>query len=71
LSHTTDDLGGRVALGKWDADNPPTAGLNDVQRSPHYPGGVALRFARIKGYRHDKRAEDADTIESVLRLAPS
>jgi ATP-dependent DNA ligase I len=44
--------------------------FNDVQRSPHYPGGVALRFARIKGYRHDKRASDADTIESVLRLAP-
>jgi DNA ligase-1 len=44
--------------------------FNDVQRSPHYPGGVALRFARIKGYRHDKRAEDADTVESVVRLAP-
>ena len=44
--------------------------FNDVQRSPHYPGGVALRFARIKGYRHDKQASDADTIESVLRLAP-
>lgn len=43
--------------------------FNDVQRSPHYPGGVALRFARIKGYRHDKRAEEADTIESVLELA--
>jgi DNA ligase-1 len=44
--------------------------FNDVQRSPHYPGGVALRFARIKGYRHDKVAADADTIESVVRLAP-
>jgi len=44
--------------------------FNEVQRSPHYPGGVALRFARIKGYRHDKRAEEADTIESVLELAP-
>jgi DNA ligase-1 len=44
--------------------------FNDVQRSPHYPGGVALRFARIKGYRHDKQASDADTIESVLKLAP-
>ena len=44
--------------------------FNDVQRSPHYPGGVALRFARIKGYRHDKQAADADTIEAVLRLAP-
>jgi DNA ligase-1 len=45
--------------------------FSDVQQSPQYPGGVALRFARIKGYRHDKRAEDADTIEAVLRLAPS
>jgi len=44
--------------------------FNEVQRSPHYPGGVALRFARIKGYRHDKRAEEADTIEAVLELAP-
>ena len=44
--------------------------FNEVQRSPHYPGGVALRFARVKGYRHDKRAEDADTIDAVLRYAP-
>jgi len=44
--------------------------FNEVQRSPHYPGGVALRFARIKGYRHDKRAEEADTIASVLELVP-
>jgi DNA ligase-1 len=43
--------------------------FSDVQRSPQYPGGVALRFARIKGYRHDKRAEDADTIDAVVRLA--
>ena len=44
--------------------------FSDVQRSPQYPGGVALRFARIKGYRHDKRAEDADTIDAVVSLAP-
>ncbi len=44
--------------------------FNDVQRSPHYPGGVALRFARVKAYRGDKRAEEADTIESVLKLVP-
>ena len=44
--------------------------FNEVQRSPHYPGGVALRFARIKGYRHYKRAEEADTIAAVLELAP-
>ena len=43
--------------------------FSDVQRSPQYPGGVALRFARIKGYRPDKRAEEADTIETVVGLA--
>lgn len=42
--------------------------FNDVQRSPQYPGGVALRFARIKGYRPDKRADEADTIETVRGL---
>jgi len=44
--------------------------FNEVQRSPHYPGGVALRFARVKAYRSDKQASEADTIESVLKLAP-
>jgi DNA ligase-1 len=39
--------------------------LNDVQQSPHYPGGVALRFARVKRYRPDKSALDADTIDAV------
>ena len=42
--------------------------FNDLQASPQYPGGLALRFARVKGYRHDKRAEDADTIETVRKL---
>jgi DNA ligase-1 len=39
--------------------------FNDVQESPHYPGGLALRFARVKGYRPDKRPEEADTIDTV------
>jgi DNA ligase-1 len=42
--------------------------FNDLQESPHYPGGLALRFARVKGYRPDKRPEDADTIEAVRRI---
>jgi DNA ligase-1 len=42
--------------------------FNDLQESPHYPGGLALRFARVKGYRPDKRPEDADTIETVRRI---
>ncbi len=43
--------------------------FNEVQRSSQYPGGVALRFARIKGYRPDKNASEADTIETVRTLA--
>jgi DNA ligase-1 len=39
--------------------------FNDIQESPQYPGGVALRFARVKGYRPDKRPEEADTIDTV------
>ena len=39
--------------------------LDGVQRSTRYPGGVALRFARVKGYRDDKSPEEADTIETV------
>ena len=42
--------------------------FNDVQASPHYPGGVALRFARVKRYRPDKAAADADTIDTVRAL---
>jgi len=39
--------------------------FNDLQASPHYPGGLALRFARLKRYRPDKSASDADTIDAV------
>jgi len=41
---------------------------NDVQTSPHYPGGMALRFARVKRYRDDKTAADADTLATVRAL---
>jgi DNA ligase-1 len=44
--------------------------FNDVQVSSQYPGGVALRFARLKRYRPDKRAGDADTIAAVRGLLP-
>lgn len=44
--------------------------FDGVQRSPRYPGGVALRFARVLRYRTDKQASEADTIETVLALAP-
>ena len=39
--------------------------FDGVQRSPHYPGGLALRFARVKRYREDKPASEADTIDTV------
>ncbi|CAN5771646.1 ATP-dependent DNA ligase [soil metagenome] len=42
--------------------------VDGVQRSPRYAGGVALRFARVRRYRPDKTAEQADTIESVRAL---
>ena len=42
--------------------------FNDIQASPQYPGGLALRFARVKRYRPDKTAELADTIATVRAL---
>ena len=45
--------------------------FNDVQESPIYPAGLALRFARVKRYREDKRPEDADTIDTVRRIFAS
>ena len=43
--------------------------FDGVQRSTRYPGGVALRFARVLRYRDDKTADEADTIETVRALA--
>ncbi|MGB3377074.1 MAG: ATP-dependent DNA ligase, partial [Microbacterium sp.] len=42
--------------------------IDGVQRSPRYPGGVALRFARVKGYRPDKGLAEADTIQTLRAL---
>jgi DNA ligase 1 len=44
--------------------------LDGVQGSTRYPGGVALRFARVVRYRPDKEAGDADTIDTVRALLP-
>ena len=41
---------------------------SDLQESPRYPGGLALRFARVKNFREDKSADPADTIQSVRSL---
>jgi DNA ligase 1 len=42
--------------------------FDGLQTSTRYPGGVALRFARIKGYRPDKEPDDADTIDTVREI---
>jgi DNA ligase-1 len=42
--------------------------FSDVQASPRYPGGFALRLARVKRYRDDKRPDEADTLASVRRV---
>jgi DNA ligase-1 len=42
--------------------------FDGVQRSPRYPGGVTLRFARVLRHRPDKRADEADTLASVRAI---
>jgi DNA ligase-1 len=42
--------------------------FSDLQASIRYPGGLALRLARVKRYRPDKRTDEADTMESVRRI---
>ncbi len=44
--------------------------LDGAQTSTRYPGGVALRFARVRRYRHDKDPADADTLAAVRALLP-
>jgi DNA ligase-1 len=42
--------------------------FNDIQESSQYPGGLALRFARVKGYRPDKSVEQADTMDTIRKI---
>ena len=42
--------------------------FDGVQTSPRYPGGLALRFARVLRYRPDKQAAEADTIDAVRAI---
>ena len=42
--------------------------FNEIQASPQYPGGLALRFARVKRYREDKTAADADTFSTIQEI---
>ena len=43
--------------------------FSDIQTSTRYPSGMALRFARVKRYRTDKTAAEADTVETVRKIA--
>jgi DNA ligase 1 len=43
--------------------------FNEIQVSPRYASGLALRFARVKQYRTDKPASEADTFQTVQQLA--
>jgi len=45
--------------------------FNEVQKSPKYPSGLALRFARILRIREDKSPEEADTIDRVREIYES
>jgi DNA ligase-1 len=45
--------------------------IDGVQASPRYPGGIALRFARVKRYRDDKLPAEADTIQTLRALLRS
>jgi DNA ligase-1 len=42
--------------------------FNDIQESPHYPGRLALRFARVKRYREDKLATQVDTLQTLQAI---
>ena len=42
--------------------------VNEIQRSPQYPAGLALRFARVKAHREDKAPEEADVVDTVREL---
>ena len=44
--------------------------IDGVQKSSRYPGGVALRFARVIRYRDDKTPDEIDTLESIVALSP-
>jgi DNA ligase-1 len=61
-----------VSDGEWVVNVRPELvveiAFDGVQTSPRYPGGVALRFARVLRYREDKTAAEADTIDDVRAI---
>lgn len=69
---TKEFLARETARGDWTVYVRPELvveiAFDDIQASPRYTGGLALRFARVKGYRPDKKADEADTIDTVRTL---
>jgi DNA ligase 1 len=72
---TRELLGREAARDEWTVHVRPElvveVTFNDIQQSPQYPGGMALRFARVKRYRPDKAAAEADSIDTVRQLYES
>ena len=73
LAWQTDALLAReVARDEWTVHVRPElvveVTFNDLQSSPRYAGGLALRFARVKGYRPDKAPSEADTMDAVRAI---
>jgi DNA ligase-1 len=64
-----------VETGEWVVQVRPElvveVAFDGVQTSPRYPGGMALRFARVLRHRPDKPAAEADTVEAVRRIHAS
>jgi len=67
LARQVRDHAGTVTVG---AELVVEIALDGVQRSSRYPGGVALRFARVRRYRPDKAASEADLITTVQAMLP-
>ncbi len=61
-----------ISRDKWTVSVKPElvveVAFNDIQESPRYPGGLALRFARVKNFRTDKSPLEADTIQKTGQL---
>ena len=71
LEVSRDEWGGRGEWGGTVYVRPELVveiAFNDIQASPQYPGGFALRFARVKGYRPDKAVTEADTIDTIRSI---
>jgi DNA ligase-1 len=62
----------KIAEDRWTVHVRPEllveVAFDGLQSSPRYPAGLALRFARVRRYREDKRPDQADTIETVRAI---